>query len=169
VPKSLTLASSNIGAEPDHLKPLAVIASIESLESRHFLAARWTPGGPKINHYDLAPRRAQIEGLTAQLLDDHGGSGLPDIRNGLSDRVLKQPSLTFKIHWLYIHCVASHLERQFHRDARCETRLHSFQLVSVAAKSAEEGSAGTNVALMIHVAALAGVEGRFNPSCGVTG
>src|SRR6266849_7853794 len=82
---------------------------------------------------------------------------------------LKQPSLAFKIGRLYVHGAAVHLERQLHRDARCEPGFHCFQLVSLAAKSAEESSAGTGVTLMIHIAALACVEGRFSPSCGVTG
>src|SRR5271157_4583545 len=38
--------------------------------------------------------------------------------------VLKQPSLAFKILWHYVYGVANHLERQFHRDARYETRFH---------------------------------------------
>jgi hypothetical protein len=83
--------------------------------------------------------------------------------------VLEQPSLAFKIRWLDVHGIASHLKRQFLRDARCEPGFHRFQLVSVAAKSADEIPTRTDVTLTIHVAALAGVEGGFNPPFDVSG
>ena len=82
--------------------------------------------------------------------------------------VLKQPSLAFKIRRLYVHGVVGHLQRQFHRHARCHPGFHRFQLVSVAAISADEFAVRTDVTLMIHVAALAGVEDAFNPPGGVS-
>src|SRR5580658_9290914 len=78
---------------------------------------------------------------------------------------LKQSSLAFKIHRLYVHPVASHLERQFDWDARCESGFHCFQLISSAAKSAKETAAGADVTLAIHGAASAGVESSLHPSC----
>jgi hypothetical protein len=83
--------------------------------------------------------------------------------------VLRQSSLAFKIRWLYAHFVAGHLDWQLHRDARCEAGFHRFQLVPVAAESADQASVGTGITLMINVTSLAGVEGGFNPARAVTG
>ena len=69
-----------IGAETDHLKPLTMIAPIERVQNRHFLAAGRTPGGPEVYDYDFAAQRAQIECLTIQLLDHQRRGRLTDLR-----------------------------------------------------------------------------------------
>src|SRR5208282_3544568 len=55
-----------VSAHADHLESLAMIASVESVQSRHFLAARRTPGCPEVDDYDFPALRTQIECLTVQ-------------------------------------------------------------------------------------------------------
>ena len=42
-----------VRAHADHLETLAVIAAVESVQSRHFLAARRTPGRPEVDDNDF--------------------------------------------------------------------------------------------------------------------